>query len=81
MNRTHGRARPCCIKPVSGCADDEEFGSKASSAGVPFRGFSTAAAALDDAEVGTPSPFGSAMAQRMASRWALVYLTELKQKA
>ena len=49
------------------CADGDDFGSGALPAGVaPFRGFSTAA---DESEVGTPSPFGSAMAQRMAFRW------------
>ena len=34
--------------------------------GVPFRGFATAGG--DDAVVGTPSPFGSAMSQHMADR-------------
>ena len=47
-------------------ADGEDFGSIALPAGVPpFRGFSTA---VDDSEVGTPSPFGSAVAQRMGFR-------------
>ena len=55
------------IKVRAGCcADDDDFGSEALPARVPFRGFSTAAAPA--AEVGTPSPFGSAMAQHMASR-------------
>jgi hypothetical protein len=60
-------ARPLQSTLPAIAADAEDFASGPLSAGVPFRGFATAG---DDAVVGTPSPFGSAMSQHMADRHA-----------